>query len=123
MRTQDGGYKPSVEAMKQLISERLKLAERLINEDLENGIFAPEDAESFESLHEVTDPNCYVSDEGDPASVMEKDLLNEYETEDWINYWQVLIEAVDSWLRSGMKGRAVDNFQDEDLVERLVNYR
>lgn len=119
MQAQDGGSKPSLEVIKQLLSERLKLAEQLINEDMENGVFTVEEADSFESLHEMTDPNCYVSDEGEPASAMEKDLLKSYETEDWINYWQTLIEALDSWLRCGMEGSAVKHLNDGTLIERF----
>jgi hypothetical protein len=119
MQAEDGGSMPSLGEIKQLLSERLKLAEQLINEDMENGGFPVVDAGSFESLHEVTDLNCYVSDEGEPASSMEKDLLKSYDTEDWIDYWQTLIEAVDSWLRSGMEGSAVEHLDDGTLIERF----
>lgn len=119
MPAQHGGQKPSLEAMKQLLVERVLVAERLIKEDMGNGVFMAEDAESFDRLHEVTDPNCYVSEEGEPASTMEKILLLEYEVEDWINYWQTLIEALDSWLRNGMEGSAVEQLQDDILIARF----
>ena len=110
---------PSLEAIKQLLSERLKLAEKLINEDIKSGVISVEDAGSFERLHEVTDPNCYVSDEGEPASSMEKDLLWNYDTENWVNYWMTLIESLDSWLRCGMEGKISDQLNDSILIERF----
>lgn len=119
MQAQDGGSKPSQEEIKQLLSARLQLAEQLINEDIENGVFTVEDANSFASLHEATDPNCYVSDEAEPASSMEKDLLKNYDVEDWINYWETLIEALDSWLRCGMEESAVKHLNDGTLGQRF----
>ncbi|WP_445005137.1 hypothetical protein [Halomonas mongoliensis] len=119
MQTEDGRYIPSQESFEQLLSERFMLAEKLIKEDIENGLFTAEEADSFESLHEVTDPNCYVSDEGEPASSMEKDLLKHYGTEDWNNYWQILIDALDSWLRCGMKGSVIDQLNDGILLKRF----
>ncbi len=111
--------KPSLEIMKRIVVERLSSAEKLIKQDLNNSLINIEDTASFDSLHKVTDPNCYISDDAEPASGLEREHFILYETQDWIEYWQTLIEAVDAWLKGGMDGNIVDHLDDEILIQRF----
>lgn len=111
--------KPSLETMKCILVARLILAEQLIRHDLDNGFISVEDTASFNSLHEATDPNCYISDDGEPAAKLEKEHLFSYGTEDWIEYWKTLKDIMDAWLRAGMNGSIINHLDDEILIERF----
>lgn len=111
--------KPSLETMKHTLSARLSLAEQLIRNDLDNGVISIGDTASFDNLHKATDPNCYISDDGEPVTSMEREYLCSYGSEDWIEYWQTLIEVMDAWLKGGMVGNIIDHLDDGILIERF----
>lgn len=119
MMTECNQARPSLTAMSSLATERLMLAEKLIKADIHNGIITERNLESFENLHEVTDPNCYVSDYDEIISATEDELLAEYEVEDWINYWQTLIDTLDSWLSNHMQGNASSYLSNTTLIKRF----
>ncbi|MBB3231368.1 hypothetical protein [Halomonas stenophila] len=110
---------PSIETLKCILTTRLILAEKLIKSDLDNSFIRIEDTASFNSLHESTDPNCYISDYEETTSNLEKEHLSSYSTEDWIEYWETLIEIMDAWLKGGMNGNILDHLDDDILIERF----
>ncbi|MBB3139259.1 hypothetical protein [Halomonas organivorans] len=110
---------PSFETINCILVTRLKSAEQLIKKDIDNGVISVEDTASFESLHQATDPNCYICVDSEPATSMEKEHLSSYGVEDWIEYWQTLIEIVDAWLRAGMNDNILNHLDDEILIKRF----
>lgn len=89
-------HKPATETMKSILAARLTLAAQLITEDIENELIRTEDTVSFDSLHQATDPNCYICDDSEPVTTMEKEQFFSYGVEDWIEYWQILIDILDT---------------------------